>query len=48
MFNFCPTLPALLRLGMADFAKMRQAELLTGSRGKKNETEMKIKIEKSH
>lgn len=32
---------------MADFAKMRQAKLFTGSRGKKKKkTEIKIKLEK--
>lgn len=27
-FNFCPALPALLQLGVADYAKMRQTKLL--------------------
>lgn len=48
MSNFCPSLPALLRLGMADFANMRQAKLFTGSRGKKKKDGNKNKNGKSH
>lgn len=28
VFDFCPTVPALLQLGVADYAEMRQVKLL--------------------